>query len=92
MTYMITCVVDPRRESARAALRADHLQHVGNHRPNIKFGGVVETPDGALQRVVFFVEAGTEKDAWAFVSGDPYTALYESITVMAFQTRIPASG
>lgn len=92
MTYMITCVVDPRRESARAALRGDHLQYVGSHRPRIAFGGVVETPEGSLQRVVFFVEASSEKEAWTFVLGDPYTALYETITVAAFQTRIPAPG
>jgi hypothetical protein len=91
MTYMITCVVDAHREPARAALRADHLQHVGSRRPDIAFGGVVEAPDGSLQRVVFFVEASAEKDAWAFILGDPYTALYETITVTAFQTRIPAS-
>jgi uncharacterized protein YciI len=92
MTYMITCVVDPRRESARAVLRADHLQYIGSRRPDIAFGGVVEALDGSLQRVVFFVEASTEKEAWTFVLGDPYTALYETITVRAFQTRIPASG
>ncbi|HYH78845.1 MAG TPA: hypothetical protein VEX86_03590 [Longimicrobium sp.] len=92
MTYMITCVVDPHREAARAALRAGHLQYVGSRRPEISFGGVVEAPDGSLQRVVLFVEAGTERDAWAFVLGDPYAALYETITVTAFQARIPAPG
>lgn len=91
MTYLITCVVDPRRESARAGLRADHLQYVGSRKSEISFGGVVEAPDGSLLRVLFFVEAATEKDAWAFAAGDPYAALYETITVTAFQTRIPAS-
>jgi len=92
MTYMITCVVDPLREPARAALRAGHLQHVGSRRADIVFGGVVEAPDGALQRVVLFVEAGSEAEAWAFVAGDPYAAIYETITVAAFQTRIPPPG
>lgn len=89
MAYMITCTVDPRRESARAALKADHLRYVGSRKAEIGFGGVVETPDGSLQRVVYFVEAGTEAEAWGFVAGDPYTALYETISVVAFQQRIP---
>jgi uncharacterized protein YciI len=89
MAYMITCLVDPRRESARAALKADHLRYVGSRRPELVFGGVVEAPDGSLQRVVYFVEASTEAEAWAFVVGDPYTALYETISVAAFQQRIP---
>jgi uncharacterized protein YciI len=92
MSYMITCQVDARRESARAALKADHLRYVGSRRPEIAFGGVVEAPDGSLQRVVYFVEAGTEAEAWAFVLGDPYTALYETISVTAFQQRIPPPG
>jgi uncharacterized protein YciI len=92
MSYMITCQVDPRRESARAAARADHLRYVGSRRADIAFGGVVEAPDGALQRVVYFLEAGTEADAWAFVLGDPYTAVYESIAVVAFAQRIPPPG
>jgi uncharacterized protein YciI len=89
MSYMITCLVDVGRESARAALRADHLHYLGSRMPEIAFGGVVEAPDGSLQRVVYFVDAGTEAEAWAFVLGDPYTALYESIAVVAFQQRIP---
>ena len=92
MTYMITCVVDPHREPGRAALRGDHLQYVGSRRRDIAYGGVVEAPDGSLQRVVFFVEAASEKDAWTFVLGDPYAALYETITVTAFQQRIPPPG
>ena len=91
MTCMITCVVDARREPARAALKADHLRYVGSRRPDIVFGGVVEAPDGSLQRVVYFV-AGTEAEAWAFVSGDPYMAIYESIAVVAFAQRIPPPG
>ena len=89
MAYMITCLVAPRRESARAALKADHLRYVGSRKAEIGFGGVVEAPDGSLQRVVYFVEARTEAEAWSFVLGDPYTALYETISVMAFQQRIP---
>ena len=92
MAYMITCLVDARRESARAALKADHLRYVGSRRPEIAFGGVVEAPDGSLQRVVYVVEASTEAEAWAFVLGDPYTALYETISVVAFQQRIPPPG
>ena len=88
MTYMITCLVDPRRESARAALKADHLRYVGSRRPDIVFGGVVEA-DGSLRRVVYFVDTRTEADAWTFVLGDPYTALYETIAVVAFEQRIP---
>jgi hypothetical protein len=89
MAYMITCLVDARRESARAALKADHLQYVGSRRGDVAFGGVVEAPDGSLQKVVYFVEASTEAEAWAFVLGDPYKALYETISVVAFQQRIP---
>lgn len=89
MAYMITCTVDPRRESARAALKDGHLRYVGSRKAEVVFGGVVEAPDGALQRVVYFVEARTEAEAWAFVSGDPYTALYETISVAAFQQRLP---
>jgi len=92
MAYMITCVVDARREPARAALKADHLQYVGSRRAGIAFGGVVEAPDGALQRVVYFVDAGTEAEAWAFVLGDPYKAIYETISVVAFAQRIPPPG
>jgi uncharacterized protein YciI len=92
MTYMITCLVDARRESARAAVKPDHLRYVGSRRPDIVFGGVVEAPDGSLQRVVYFVEAGSEADAWAFVADDPYTAIYESIAVVAFAQRIPPPG
>ena len=92
MTYMITCVVDPAREPARAALRPGHLQYVGSRRADIAYGGVVEAPDGSLRQVVFFVEAGTEADAWSFVLGDPYAALYETISVVAFQQRIPRPG
>jgi uncharacterized protein YciI len=91
MTYMITCGVDARRESARAALKPEHLRYVGSRRPDIAFGGVVET-DGALRQVVYFLNAGSEADAWAFVLGDPYTALYETISVVAFQQRIPPPG
>lgn len=89
MAYMITCLVDARREPARTALNADHLRYVGSRRPGMVFGGVVEAPDGSLQRVVYFVEASTEAEARAFVLGDPYTALYETISVVAFQQRIP---
>jgi uncharacterized protein YciI len=89
MAYMITCPVDARRESARAALTADHLRYLGSRRRQIVFSGVVEAPDGSLQRVVYFVEASTEAEARAFVLGDPYTALYETISVVAFQQRIP---
>jgi uncharacterized protein YciI len=89
MAYMITCVVDARRESARAALKADHLRYVGSRRWDVAFGGVVEAPDGSLQRVVYFVEAGSEADAWTFVAGDPYRTLYETISVVAFEQRIP---
>lgn len=92
MTYMITCLVDPRREPGRAAIRPDHLRYVGSRRADVVFGGVVEAPDGSLQRVVYFVEAGTEAEAWAFVLGDPYTAIYESIAVTAFAQRIPPPG
>ena len=92
MAYMITCLVDPRRESARAALKPDHLRYLGSRRPEIVFGGVVEAPDGPLQRVVYVVAVGTEAEAWAFVLGDPYTALYETISVVAFQQRIPPPG
>jgi uncharacterized protein YciI len=88
MAYMITCLVDPRRESAGAALKPDHLRYVGSRKREIVFGGVVEAPDGSPQRVVYFVEASTEAEAWAFVRGDPYTALYETISVVAFQ-QIP---
>lgn len=92
MTYMITCVADRRREPARAALKPDHLRYVGSRRAEVVFGGVVEAPDGLLQRVVYVVSAGTEAEAWAFVLGDPYTALYETISVVAFQQRIPPPG
>lgn len=92
MAYMITCLVDARLQAARDALRADHLRYVGGRRAEIVFGGVVEAPDGSLQRVVYFLEAGTEAEAWAFVLGDPYTALYETISVVAFQQRIPPPG
>jgi len=89
MAYMITCVVDARRESARAALKPDHLRYVGSRRREISFEGVVEAPNGALQRVVYFVEAGTEAEAWAFVRGDPYMALYETVDVVAFRQKMP---
>ena len=89
MLYMITCRVDPARESARAALKADHLRYVGSRKAEVVFGGVVEGADGALQQVVYFVETAAEAEAWAFVQGDPYTALYETISVAAFQQRIP---
>lgn len=92
MTYMITCLVDARRESARAVLKAGHLGYVGSRRADIVFGGVVEAPDGSLQRVVYFVEAAAEADAWSFVLGDPYTAIYETISVVAFAQRIPRPG
>ena len=92
MTYMITCTVAPGQDVARTALRAGHLGYVGSRRADIAFGGVVEGPDESLRRVVYFLEAGSEAEAWAFVLGDPYTAIYEAIAVAAFQQRIPPPG
>ena len=42
--------------------------------------------------LVLFVEAGSEAEAWSFVLGDPYAALYETVSVVAFQQRIPRPG
>src|SRR5687768_16858854 len=88
MACIITCLVDARRESARAALKPTTSGTSGSRRPEIVFGGGVQA-DRSVRRGDYFVEADTEAAAGAFVLGDPYTTLYDTVAVVAFPQRTP---
>lgn len=88
MLYMIICPIDELREHKRASLNEDYLQYVSTRTSEIVFGGAVEESDGALRRVVYFVDVRNEAAAWAFIRRDPYVELYRTIEVVAFYQKV----
>lgn len=90
MLFFIHCVFDPKRVGRVQELRDSHLAYIGQHRSKITYGGLLQTPDGELDGICYFLDAAGAEAARQFALTDPYATIFEHVAAQRFEQRIPA--